>query len=63
MTDQPSGRRGGPVVGPSWFEGVGERVMARSYIQQARNDSLQGLLGPLRGQDGERDVCREWRDL
>lgn len=58
MTDHPSGRGGGPMVGPSWFEGVGGRVMSQGYMQQTRNDSLQGLLESLRGQDKEKDVCR-----
>lgn len=64
MTDQPSGRGGGPMVGPSWFEGVGGRVMSQGYMQQTRNDSLQGLLESLRGQDKEKDVGRRIeRDL
>ena len=33
-------------------------------MQQTRNDSLQGLLESLRGQDKEKDVCRRIeRDL
>lgn len=28
---QPSGRDGGPVLGPSWFDGVGGPVISSIY--------------------------------
>lgn len=40
---QPSGRDGGPSVGPSWFEGVGGRVIVEgTYVRRKRMDDNEG---------------------